>query len=60
MPYPEAKVYSDGAHYIAIPHSTNHAKKRRKTKDEIIEVTDPVGTNTGQDRKGPGTSFDST
>lgn len=67
MPYPEAKVYSDGAHYIAIPHSTNPAKKRRKTKDEIIEVTDPVGTNTGQDkpgaderRKETGTSLDST
>ena len=32
MYYPESKVYSDGNHYIAIPHTTQPSKKR---KDEV-------------------------
>jgi len=38
MFYPEAKVYSDGSHYIAIPHSTNPAKRRDKPPEELVEV----------------------
>ena len=33
--YPEAKVYFDGGHYIAIPHTTNPTR-RTKHKQEII------------------------
>lgn len=37
--YPKTKVYSDGRHYIAIPHTENpYRRKRVKPKDEIIEV----------------------
>lgn len=28
MPYQEAKVYCDGSHYIAIPHTTRKTKPR--------------------------------
>ena len=38
MPYGETKVYFDGSHYIAIPHTTRAAKPRRKRKEEEIEV----------------------
>ena len=34
MAYSEAKVYSDGSHYIAIPKTTNpSAKKNSRFKD---------------------------
>ena len=39
MPYPKCKVYSDGNHYIAIPHTTRPYRPRRKPKEEIITVT---------------------
>ena len=38
MPYGEAKVYFDGSHYIAIPHSTRPTKKRHKQIEEKITV----------------------
>ena len=34
MYYPEAKVYSDGNHYIAIPHTTRPSKKRKAEIEE--------------------------
>lgn len=40
--YPEAKVYFDGSHYIAIPHTTNPGR-RRKHKQEIITVSEQDG-----------------
>lgn len=40
--YPEAKVYFDGSHYIAIPHTTNPTR-RRKHKQEIIIVSEQDG-----------------
>ena len=40
--YPEAKVYFDGSHYIAIPHTTN-LTRRRKRKQEIITVSEQDG-----------------
>ena len=36
--YPQAKVYFDGSHYIAIPHTVN-LSRRRKTHHEEIEVS---------------------
>ena len=38
MPYGEAKVYSDGAHFVAIPHSTNSTRRRKKPPEEEIDV----------------------
>ena len=38
MPYGEAKVYTDGAHYIAIPHTTNPKRRRKQPKEEMISV----------------------
>lgn len=40
MPYPKCKIYSDGSHYIAIPHTTRPYKPRRKLKEEVITVID--------------------
>jgi len=34
--YPEAKVYFDGSHYIAIPHTTNPTRRRKHKQEEII------------------------
>lgn len=30
MPYGKCKIYSDGSHYIAIPHTVNPHGRRRK------------------------------
>ena len=38
MSYGEAKVYFDGSHYIAIPHTTRIVKKRPKSVEEKITV----------------------
>ena len=40
--YPEAKVYFDGGHYIAIPHTTNPTRPT-KHKQEIIIVSEQNG-----------------
>ena len=42
MPYPKCKIYSDGGHYIAIPHTTWPYRPRRKPCEEIITVTEEV------------------
>lgn len=39
MPYPKCKVYNDGSHYIAIPHTTRPKSIKRSRQDELIEVT---------------------
>lgn len=38
MIYRESKVYFDGSHYIAIPHTNRPPSNRRKPVEEIIEV----------------------
>lgn len=38
MPYQEAKVYCDGSHYIAIPHTTRKTKPRITPPEEMIVV----------------------
>lgn len=40
MPYGECKVYFDGSHYIAIPHTTRPSRRRYKPPEEEIEVTE--------------------
>lgn len=46
MPFEESKVYFDGSHYIAIPHTTRKTKKRRKApKEEIIIKEEKVVKN---------------
>ena len=40
MPYAKTKVYHDGSHYIAIPHTTRFVKKRPKAKEELITVVE--------------------
>ena len=40
MLYPNAKVYFDGSHYIAIPHTERYTKKKPKLSEEIIEIAD--------------------
>ena len=38
MEYSDAKVYFDGSHYIAIPHTTRPSKKRPYKMEETITV----------------------
>lgn len=47
MPYGETKVYFDGSHYIAIPHTTRPPKRRLKPLEEKIVVVDQVEEENG-------------
>jgi len=38
MSFGETKVYFDGSHYIAIPHTTRPSKKRKVACEEVITV----------------------
>lgn len=38
MVYAETKVYFDGSHYIAIPHSTRPGKKKTVKKEDFIVI----------------------
>ena len=38
MSFGETKVYFDGSHYIAIPHTERKTKKRPKRPEELITV----------------------
>lgn len=40
MPLVESKIYNDGSHYIAIPHTERKTKRKRKTVEETIIVGD--------------------
>lgn len=40
MPYGETKVYFDGSHYIAIPHTEKPYRKRPKRVEKEITVAD--------------------
>ena len=40
MPYGETKVYFDGSHYIAIPHTTRPNLRRIKRPEEVVTVTE--------------------
>ena len=44
MPFGETKVYFDGSHYIAIPHTTRPTKKRTKPIEEDIIVEENEGS----------------
>ena len=46
MDYPETKVYFDGSHYIAIPHTTRSSKKRKTHVEEEITVVQDEQNNT--------------
>ncbi len=45
MPYMETKVYFDGSHYIAVPHTTKPYKPRPKKIEEVIEVEEGEGSS---------------
>ncbi len=45
MPFMETKVYFDGSHYIAIPHTTKPYKPRPKREEEVIEVEEGAISN---------------
>ena len=39
-PYQKCKIYNDGSHFIAIPHTTRPAAPKRYRPEEVIEVVD--------------------
>ena len=43
MFYKEAKVYNDGSHYIAIPHTTNRTKRKR-IPEVAVEIPEEAQT----------------
>ncbi len=47
MFYKDAKVYSDGSHYIAIPHTTNPTKRKRvvETPVEVPEEAQSISVS---------------
>lgn len=42
MPYQKCKIYNDGSHFIAIPHTTRPAAPKRYHPEEVIEVVDDM------------------
>ena len=47
MFYPKCKVYNDGSHYIALPHTTRPGlRKRPKPAEEIITVAEKIDSKT--------------
>ena len=51
MAFPEAKVYFDGSHYIAIPHTKRRLKPRRIRHEELIEVKEKPETTVKAEEK---------
>ena len=49
MPYGEAKVYFDGSHYIAIPHTEKPTKPRKKPIEEEITIFKESEENEGSE-----------
>ena len=45
MPYGETKVYFDGSHYIAIPHTTRKTRPKRYRVEDEVEVVDTEQVN---------------
>lgn len=45
MPYGETKVYFDGSHYIAIPHTTRKTRPKRYSVEEEVEVVETKQSN---------------
>ncbi len=41
--YPESKVYHDGSHYIAIPHTKNPHRKRPKPQEQVFVIREDAG-----------------
>lgn len=49
MAFAETKVYFDGSHYIAIPHTTRPTKKRYSPPEELITIEDKTDVGTNED-----------
>ena len=45
MPYEKVKIYSDGSHYIGIPHTTRPKKPRVERIEERITVIENDNIN---------------
>lgn len=65
MSYGECKVYFDGSHYIAIPHTTRPSRRRFRPPEEEIEVTEQEEEQTtereeniSQEESAPSESYD--
>ena len=64
MPYRNAKIYSDGSHYIAIPQTTN-PQRRKKSPERIVcagtemqTTTDKTGRKTAEKTLTPKERFE--
>ncbi len=59
MPFGETKVYFDGSHYIAIPHTTNPKRRRPKPSEELIAVVENTVENEEETEVETGVTLDS-
>ena len=59
MAFGETKVYFDGSHYIAIPHTERPSKKRPIKIEEVITVSDNDETQDSVENAEPFVSHDS-
>ena len=64
MPYRNAKIYSDGSHYIAIPQTTNPQRRKKRpertvrTGTEMQTMTDKTETKTAEETLTPKERFE--
>ena len=47
--FPNTKVYHNGSHFIAIPHTTNRRKKRLKPQEKVFVVSGEIDKETGEE-----------
>ena len=59
MAFGETKVYFDGSHYIAIPHTTRPKKWRPKVKEEEITVIEKTEVGTLEENSDVPSVFES-
>ncbi len=53
MPFSECKVYFDGSHYIAIPHTEKRYRPRPKKREEVTTVKPPAEISEVQANSAP-------
>lgn len=51
MPFKDAKIYSDGSHYIAIPKASNPYRRKKDTPQEVCAGREKQTTDKTENKK---------
>lgn len=51
MPFKDAKIYSDGSHYIVIPKTSNPYRRKKDTPQEVCTGRENQTTNKTENKK---------